>query len=119
MKNKRKSKATSELMLKRALNTVLEDYYFPNTLETHVSYSRRQDDTDGELDSKHYIRLMISRDSDAWIIHDDISLRFRAPFGGGSSPRVRNALIVLAEAIRRDNEDRPQGKGEQLNIEQK
>ena len=34
-------------------------------------------------------------------------LRFRTGFGG-MSPRARNALILVAEAIRLDNEQSPQ-----------
>jgi hypothetical protein len=30
--------------------------------------------------------------------------------GGGQSPRVRNALLILAEAIRLDNIDAPQDR---------
>ena len=39
------------------------------------------------------------------------SAEFCTRCGGGQSPRVRKALVVLAEAIRRDNEERVQHRG--------
>lgn len=41
-------------------------------------------------------------------LHPGATLRFRTFGGGGLSPRTRNALMILAEAIRRDKEERPQ-----------
>jgi len=40
------------------------------------------------------------------------TLRFRNTFGGGNSERVRIALMILALAIKLDNEERPQYKPE-------
>ena len=50
---------------------------------------------------------MFTKDGDAWIGIDVRNfLRFRMPLcGGGQSPRTRNALLILAEAIRLDNEE--------------
>lgn len=61
-----------------------------------------------------------SMDGDGWVQviakpdpnEFSTSLRFRMPLiGGGQSPRVRVALLILAEAIRLDNEEHPQHRG--------
>ena len=61
-----------------------------------------------------------SKDGDGWIEvvskpdpNELYSLfRFRVPVtGGGQSPRTRTALLILAEAIRLDNEEKPQHRG--------
>jgi len=91
------------------MNTLIEGAYWPSTLNTQDTYNRRQDDTDGDTGVEQDIAVKFSVDGDAWVILPGFrSLRFRTWFGGGQSLRVRNALLVLAEAIRRDNEERPQ-----------
>jgi hypothetical protein len=93
-----------------ALNTLIEGSYWPDSISTNTTYVRRQDDTDGERSSEHDLVVHIGCDGDAWVRAGGSlrTLRFRNCFGGGWSVRVRNALLVLAEAIRRDNEARPQ-----------
>jgi hypothetical protein len=69
-------------------------------------YSRLHDDHDGEFTGK--ISVVFSPDSDAWVYIDKRDgLRFRTYSGGGASLRVRNALIILALAIKLDNEEHP------------
>lgn len=93
----------------RAMNTVLEGAYWPASLSTQMVYRRRQDDTDGQLGPDQSLSLVIGPDGDVWVLLPGFkSLRFRTFFGGGSSLRTRNALLVLAEAIRRDNAKHPQ-----------
>lgn len=100
---------TSPLAVSRALNTLLEKAYWLPTLKGSTAYSRRQDDTDGSTAPIHDLTVFIDFQGDVWIPrHGD--LRFRTFAGGGSSLRVRNALTVLAEAIRRDNEERPDSR---------
>lgn len=99
----------TELAIDRALNTLLEHAHWPKTLAVKNGYTRRQDDTDGETDHSHDLTVSLSVDGDAWIATGyGLPLRFRTDMGGGMSQRTRNALLVLAEAIRRDNADRPQ-----------
>lgn len=100
--------ATSELSLSRALNTLLERPMHIAALSPGHAYTRRHDDTDGRTDPSQELTVHLAKDSDAWIWIDGQTLRFREIFGGGHSPRTRNALLVLAEAIRRDNEQFPQ-----------
>lgn len=88
---------------------VLETPFWIHDLKKNVSYERLHDDHDGER--KGTIQVTFSDDGDAWISADlcypGQMLRFRTFIGGGLSLRVRNALMVLAEAIRLDNEERP------------
>lgn len=100
----------SPLAVSRAMNTLLEGAYFPPSLQANYAYTRRHDDTNGEVTPDHDLTVIMSEDGDTWVdlpgrLH---TLRFRTYFGGGQSLRVRNALVILAEAIRRDNEERPQ-----------
>lgn len=111
-----KIKEPSQLAVQRAMSTLLEGFYFPNTLAANKHYSRVHDDCEGVKDYSQSLSVIIAHDSDVWItIGGFTSLRFRVPFiGGGMSPRVRNGLLVLAEAIRRDNEEIPRLKTKPL-----
>lgn len=87
------------------LRAWLESPSWPEGLEARKAYTRRQDDGDGSL------RVVFGEDGDAWISTPGRAplegLRFRTLQGGGSSPRVRAALLLLAKAIELDNEERP------------
>lgn len=97
------------------IKELLEEPFWLSTLDTHTTYLRFEDDShDG------CIAVQFSQDGDGWIevlskpdkndFHVD--MRFRMPFvGDGQSSRVRNALLILAEAIRLDDEDKPQDRG--------
>ncbi len=95
----------------RNIRELLDGIFWPADLRSQTPYVRVHDDCDG--DASQRLSVIIGDDGDAWIAADAPtvfnSLRFREPFiGGGMSPRVRNALLILAEAIRLDNADRPQ-----------
>jgi hypothetical protein len=93
----------------RAMNTLIEGEYWPATLSTQGAYVRRHDDTNGETGIEQELAVTFSPDGDAWVMLPGFtSLRFRTWAGGGCSLRVRKGLMVLAEAIRRDNAERPQ-----------
>jgi len=90
---------------------LLETPHWPAGIEVDERYTRFDDDT-----RKGHIALLISNDGDAWLDllsqldeEDPYSHRFRMPMiGGGQSPRVRQALLILALAIKKDNEEHPQ-----------
>jgi len=76
---------------------------------TSDSQTRKEDDS-----YSGSITVVFSVDGDAWIgFNPDPeefshrSFRFRTSGGGGRSLRVRKALMVLAMAIKADNEDDP------------
>lgn len=99
----------SPLALRRAQNTLLERAYWPAGVETRTAYSRRHDDTDGKRDATQNLEVWFGPDGDAWVqVGTTEPLRFRTWAGGGTSLRTRNALLLLAEAIKRDNEENPQ-----------
>lgn len=79
------------------------------TLGDERSSVRRHDDTDGLRDDTPDLSVVIGPDGDAGGSSDTGGmLRFRTWTGGGYYLRARNALLVLAKAIRRDNADAPQ-----------
>lgn len=89
---------------------LLENPIWISAIKTNGTYSRVQDDCDG--DPSQTLVVSFTPDGDAWvrINHPNpvSSLRFRQPItGGGSSPRTRNALILLAYAMMLDNQEQP------------
>lgn len=99
-------KISSELSLSRSLNTLLEGAYWLSALAPKTLYSRVHDDCEGDLTQT--LGVMVGGDGDVHVLLPNFkSLRFRTWGGGGLSLRTRNALLVLAEAIRRDNETLP------------
>jgi len=102
----------STMEVEQSMNILLEGVYWPNSIEAKAVYARRHDDTDGDTSSDQELSVMFGPDADGYVtVGWAQTLRFRETFcGGGHSPRVRNALMVLAEAIRRDNEEFPQAK---------
>lgn len=96
--------------LDKALNDLLEGDFWIDSLKADECYSRVHDDNDGDTSIDNTLQVYIAQDADLHVFlpYSLESLRFRNYFGGGKSLRVRNALLVLAEAIRRDNAERPQ-----------
>lgn len=97
-------KITTTKQLRTILNGVVEcNLDYPTFLH------RRHDDTDGSTMPEHQITVSQGPDGDMYICQgDDMMLRFRTYEGGGNSLAVHNALRILAEAIKMDNERRPQ-----------
>lgn len=94
---------------------------WPEELKTDFPYKRKHDGSDGE---NEYLEVSFSCDGDAWIkiykppttsiAHGKSILRFRMDNdcgGGGVSPRVKKALMILAYAIYLDNKDYPEMEG--------
>jgi hypothetical protein len=100
----------TEKSIQQSIDRLLENDFWIPSLAPNELYSRLHDDRDGDSEEKHQLRVYVAPDADLHVFIADSmeSLRFRNYFGGGKSLRVRNALMVLAEAIRRDNDDRPQ-----------
>jgi hypothetical protein len=96
----------------KVIKKLLETPFWPPELKTDTQYFRTQDDCDGNL--REGIEVIIDQMGDAWvnITTDSLlkSCRFRTWGGGGRSLRVRNALLLLAIAIKMDNDDHPVGK---------
>lgn len=92
----------------KLLKKILNSPFYPPELETNVGYFRTQDDCDG--DTHEGICVSIGTDGDVFISarHRPMqSCRYRMPMvGGGRSPRTRLALLILALAIKLDDEER-------------
>jgi hypothetical protein len=103
-------KPLTEKSVQLSIDRLLENDFWIPSLATNELYTRLHDDRDGESGEKHQLRVYVAPDADLHVFIADSmeSLRFRNYFGGGKSLRVRNALMLLAEAIRRDNAERPQ-----------
>jgi hypothetical protein len=102
-----------EKMLKDILRIIESDCWIPK-LEVNELYSRIHDDADGTL--KGSIGILISKVGDIMVIfekpHTGFSLRFRHAAGGGKSWRTRNALAILAYAMKLDNEEEKTHQGQ-------
>lgn len=92
----------------KLLKEILETPFWPATLQVETSYSRTHDDHDGNWDG--VISVQVDQMGDVWFSAHGRrhAMRFRTYGGGGVSLRTRNALLILAEAIRLDNEERPE-----------
>ena len=93
------------------LQVLLDHPFWPRDLEACISYNRRNDE------NYSLLNVTFGSDGDGWIEvlqtpdpdePGNTIQRFRNYFGGGESPRVHNALLMLALAIKLDNEERPQ-----------
>jgi hypothetical protein len=94
----------------RQIDEILELLPWPKELRAGEPYVRLHDDHDGTYEGE--LMVYITPDGDAWVSTDGRlghTLRFRTSAGGGNSPLVRNALVLLALAIKRENERKPNG----------
>ena len=95
--------------LLKAARDVLEKPFWIPELDAKTCYERVHDDCDGKEEGK--IVVFFDNDGDAYVgtdKHHGLFLRFRNLIGGGMSLRVRAALMLLAWAIKLDNEEKPQ-----------
>jgi len=110
----KKGKTPSRIRQIQDILRALENPLLIAELSNEKTYRRLHDDHDGT--GLGIITIFIGPDDDVWVRTDkdqhDSTLRFRHELGEGMSPRVRNALLILALAIKRDNEARPQYKKE-------
>jgi len=99
---------STERLLKDVRRVLIYPFWIP-TLKTMTVYSRLHDDNDGT--ERGRISVIVASDGDVHVTIDvrpGTDLRYRMPMqGGGRSPRTRNALMILAEAIRLDNLENP------------
>ena len=99
---------TLKSMKPEEIKEILETPFYPESLKTSHAYTRLHDDHDGTY--KGWLSVIIAPDGDCWVetlSNENAPLRFRTYFGGGMSLRTRNALLLLAEAIRLDNKENP------------
>jgi hypothetical protein len=92
---------SDRIKLQRQINKILSDPFWIPTLATDKAYVTTHDDCEGDFESG-YLNVYFSKDGDAWIETHGKSLRFRTWGGGGRFLKIRNALLLLAEAIRQE-----------------
>lgn len=97
----------------KAVAKLLRSNFWLPTLRPGERYARLQDDHDGLRWG--ILSVVFSEDADAWIEVDmngvevcGQTARFRTGHGGGQSLRTRQALQILAEAMRLDTLERAQ-----------
>ena len=92
----------------KEITRILENPFWIPGLSSNDVYQRLHDDHDGTLEGK--IIIQIDQTGDVFFQTDTEKwqpMRFRTIIGGGRSLRTRNALILLAFAMKLDNEERP------------
>ena len=94
--------------MKKRIKKILDDSFWLDSLEPGEIYYRVQDDCDGDKGQRLAVQVGKDGDLHVTIMGKAKSLRFRTYFGRGMSLRTRNALLILAEAMRLDSEERPQ-----------
>ena len=100
------------LSIKTIHKLLNEPLPLPEELDPSGIYSRLHDDHDGTMQGSIVVSFN-PRVGDVWVDvrHPEHStLRFRDWNGGGRSLRVRNALVLLALAIKLDNDEKPDPK---------
>jgi len=95
--------------VEQVIKELLDLPFWPPGINTDEIYRAQTDDTDGKPEYG-WLMVQFSCDGDAWVsqsatergMPDDI--RFRMPCGGGRHLRVRNAICILAMAMKLDME---------------
>jgi hypothetical protein len=96
------------------VDELLKHQFWLKGLKTGCLYERLSDDTDGgysciqvgfspDMDSHAQVISQVDTEHTMSMMH-----RFRTFYGGGQSPRTRNALLLLAWAMHQDNLEHPQ-----------
>ncbi len=97
----------------RMVHKLLESHFWLPTLTINARYERNHDTREGNDGN---VMVMITPRTEVWVrTWSDLPgglVNFRPKAEDGHSPRVRSALLVLAEAIRLDNEDEAKRKGQ-------
>jgi hypothetical protein len=95
-----KKEAVMNPQVKEAIDTIFNKHFWPDGLSAKDFCYIPTDDNDG--DHSKGLQVVFSEDGDAWIITTPEGCRFRTGIGGGRNMRVRNALLLLALAIKAD-----------------
>ncbi len=108
-KRKRRAVPIPDGRIPETIDRLLASEFWLHSLAPETGYARLNDDHDGTYQGT--LRIVFDRTGDAHVIAAGttglVVLRFRTSVGGGVSLNTRKALLILAEAIRKDNEERP------------
>lgn len=98
----RSEKENDPAKLVKKIDKILDSYFWLPTLAAPESFKTTHDDNDGDP-SSGFLTVTIGMDGDLWIKTHGPALRFRMPMsGGGKFHRIRNALLILAHAIKKE-----------------
>lgn len=86
-----------------AIREQLDNISWPEGIDTMTPYRVPTDDSDGKANAPALI-VTFSEDGDAWVETTGI-VRIRTYFGGGRWHLIRAALLVLAWAIKTEQEE--------------
>jgi len=87
--------------MQQQINEILGKDFWPENLKTNVAYVTTHDDNDGDPTSG-FLGISIDSQGDANVWIKGSQLRFRISDGGGKFHKIRNALLILADAIRQE-----------------
>lgn len=101
----------------KEIKALLETPFWIDGLESGVLYQTMDDDSP---DGQAYLQIYITPDGDVWAnkLTDSImkSIRKRTDIGGGRDHRTRTAMMILAYAMKLDEEERAERKAKYDNI---
>ena len=98
---------STERLVKDARRVLENPFWIPD-LNGNDFFERLHDDHDGTFTGR--LQVFFNSVGDIYIStdkHHGPALRYRTEGGGGLSQRTRNALMILAWAIKLDNEKKP------------
>lgn len=92
----------------KSIQKLVETPFWIDGLESGVGYETHDDDTPN--DKVAILRVMFSGDGDVWVAKltdpSYASIRKRTHIGGGKDLRTRQALMILAYAMKLDDDER-------------
>ena len=93
--------------IEKDVKIILKSNFWLSDIKTNTFYERLHDDHDGTMEGA--LKVVFNDHGDSYVQAGsprvNSSLRFRNISGGTQSPRVYNALKILALAIKLDNEE--------------
>lgn len=87
-------------MNQKSIDELLNAVGYPSGV-TADCYSTTHDDHDGDP-SSGTLTICVDRFGDIHLSTVGNNFRYRTYVGGGKYPKIRNALLILAEAIRQE-----------------
>lgn len=93
------------------IKKLLEEHFWIEGIESGVLYQTEDDDSPPSEIA--LLQVIFSQDGDAWVTKltesQMKSIRKRTGIGGGRDMRTRTALMILAYAMKLDNEENKDG----------
>jgi hypothetical protein len=108
-KKRRRAVPIPDGCIPETIDRLLATEFWLRSLVPETGYVRLHDDHNGTYQGT--LRIVLDKMGEVQVIaagaNGLVCLRFRTSDGGGVSLNTRKALLILAEAIRMDNKERP------------